>query len=67
MQTTEYPFAQTLITDADGRVQQVILDVQDYQQLIELIEDEGLYRLMEETRGEESFSLEEALIELEKL
>ena len=63
MQTKDYPFARSLITDDGGQVQQVVLDFQDYQHLIELFEDEGLYNVMQETRHEESLSLEEALLE----
>ena len=62
MQTKDYPFARSLITDDQGQVQQVVLDFQDYQHLIESLEDEGLYKMMQETRNEESLSLEEALI-----
>ena len=50
MQTKDYPFARSLITDDQGQVQQVVLDFQDYQHLIELLEDEGLYKVMQETR-----------------
>ena len=58
MQTKDYPFARSLITDARGQVQQVVLDFHDYQHLIELLEDEGLYKVMQQTRHEESLSLE---------
>jgi PHD/YefM family antitoxin component YafN of YafNO toxin-antitoxin module len=53
MNIKDYPFAQDLITDNQGQIQQVIINFEDYQQMIEAYEDTPL-------------SLEEALIELEK-
>ncbi len=50
--TTPYPFAQEFITDANGQIQKVILNIADYQALLEALEDDGLYRLMAETRNE---------------
>ena len=66
MNIKDYPFAQELITDNQGHIQQVILNFEDYQQMIEAYEDTGLYRAMMEVKDEKPLSREEALIELEK-
>jgi hypothetical protein len=56
-----YPFAQELITDAQGHVRKVILDIAAYQTLLAALEDEGLYRAMQEVRDETPLSLNAAL------
>ncbi|NJO80995.1 MAG: hypothetical protein HC827_22510 [Cyanobacteria bacterium RM1_2_2] len=61
-----YPFAQEFITDSQGKIHKVILNIADYQKLLEAIEDEGLYRAMNEARHETPLSLEDALTELEQ-
>lgn len=61
-----YPFAQEFITDSEGRVRKVILDIADYEKLLEALEDEGLYRAMHEVRHETPLSLEDALAELDQ-
>ena len=66
MNIKDYPFAQDLITDNQGQIQQVIINFEDYQQMIEAYEDTGLYRAMIDVKDETPLSLEEALIELEK-
>jgi hypothetical protein len=66
MKTKNYPFAQELITDTEGNICKVILDFNDYQHLLEILEDEGLYQAMLETKNEKPLSLESALEELEK-
>jgi len=66
MTTQNYPFAQELITDIEGNIRKVILDFNDYQNLIEMLEDEGLYQAMLLTKNETPLSLENALEELEK-
>lgn len=66
MNVKDYPFAQDLIIDAQGQIQQVIINFEDYQQMIETYEDTGLYRAMIDVKDETPLSLEEALIELEK-
>ncbi|NCR40541.1 MAG: hypothetical protein GPJ21_12110 [Microcystis aeruginosa W13-11] len=66
MNVEDYPFAQDLIIDAQGQIQQVIINFEDYQQMIETYEDTGLYRAMIDVEDETPLSLEEALIELEK-
>lgn len=66
MNIKDYPLAQELIMDNQGHIQQVILNFEDYQQMIETHEDTGLYRAMIAVKDETPLSLEEALIELEK-
>lgn len=38
----DYPFAQEFITDAEGHIRKVVVDVADYQKLLQALEDEGL-------------------------
>jgi hypothetical protein len=66
MNIKDYPLAQKLIIDNQGHIQQVILNFEDYQQMIETYEDTRLYRAMIAVKDETPLSLEEALIELEK-
>lgn len=61
-----YPFAQEFITDSQGKVRKVILDIADYQKLLEALEDEGLYQAMNEVRHETPLSRKDALAELEQ-
>lgn len=64
--TQDYPFAKEFITDAAGRICKVVLDLDDYQKLLEALEDEGLYRAMQEVQDETPLRLTEALLELEQ-
>lgn len=66
MKNTNYPFAQKLITDTQGNIRQVVLNFEDYQELLEIIEDEGLYRAMKITNSEIPMNLDEALKALEE-
>ncbi|WNZ47953.1 hypothetical protein Q2T42_08915 [Leptolyngbya boryana CZ1] len=66
MSAQNYPFAQEFITDAEGQIRKVVINITDYRKLIEAIEDEGLYRAMLEARREQPLSLEEARKEMEK-
>lgn len=66
MDLKDYPFAQELIIDNQGNVQKVIINFEDYEQMIETFEDAGLYRAMMEVKDEKPLTLEEALMELEK-
>ncbi len=66
MKNTDYPFAQELITDTQGNISQVVLNFEDYQQLLEILEDEALYQAMKSTIGETSMNLDEALKALEE-
>lgn len=68
MQSLEqYPFAQEFITDAQGQVQKVILNIADYLKLLEALEDEGLYLAMQDVRHETPLSLDDARQALEQL
>ncbi|MEM9509653.1 MAG: hypothetical protein AAGA16_18565 [Cyanobacteria bacterium P01_E01_bin.35] len=66
MTNNNYPFAQELITDTQGNVRQVILNLEDYQHLLENLEDEALYQAMKTTIDETPMSREEALKALEE-
>lgn len=63
---TNYPFAQELITDIEGNIIKVVLNVEDYQNLVNDWEDQGLYQAMLATKNEQPMSLESALQELEE-
>jgi hypothetical protein len=63
---SDYPFAQEFITDASGQIRKVVMDLADYQKLLAVLEDEGLYRAMVEVCDETPLSLDEALRELEE-
>jgi hypothetical protein len=62
----DFPFAQELITDTTGQIRKVILDFDQYQRLIEALENEGLYHAMMETQHEKPLSKDEALALLEE-
>jgi hypothetical protein len=64
MNAQDYPFAQELITDSQGHILKVVINFQDYERIIEALEDEGLYRAMMEVKDETPLSFEEALAEL---
>ena len=66
MNAKDYPFAQELIRDTQGHILKVVINFQDYERIIETIEDEGLYRAMMEVKDETPLSFEEALAELDK-
>jgi uncharacterized protein (DUF1330 family) len=66
MNIKDYPLAQELIIDNQGHIQQVIVNFEDYQQMIQTYEDTELYRAMIDVKDETPLNLEEALIELEK-
>jgi predicted SAM-dependent methyltransferase len=65
MYLENYPFAKELLKDETGKIYGVALDLTDYQKLLELAEDEGLYRAMAEVRDEVPISRSEALRALE--
>ena len=54
-----------MITDTQGQILKVVINFQDYERIIEIIEDEGLYRAMMEVKDETPLSFEEALAALE--
>ena len=66
MNSTNYPFAQELITDTHGNICKVVLTVEDYQHLLELLEDEALYQAMKATFNEIPMNRDEALKLLEE-
>lgn len=66
MKAEEYPFVQELITDKQGQVLKVVLEFEEYQRLLEAIEDEGLDRAMQAVSGETPLSINEALEELKQ-
>jgi hypothetical protein len=66
MKNTNYPFAQELITDTQGNIRQVVLNFEDYQQLLEILEDETLYQAMKTTTSETPMNRDEALKALEE-
>lgn len=66
MNNSNYHFAQELITDTQGNISQVVLNFDDYQQLLERLEDEALYQAMKTTINETLMSREEALKALEE-
>ncbi|MEH2119273.1 hypothetical protein [Nostoc sp.] len=66
MKAEEYPFVQELITDKTGQVLKVVLEFEEYQRLLEAIEDEGLYRAMQAVTSETPLKRNEALAELEQ-
>jgi len=65
MLNIEYPFVRKLIKDKNGNISQVILNFEDYEHLIELIEDENLYKAMQNSLAEKPMTLEQAISELE--
>lgn len=65
MNAKDYPFVQELITDTQGHILKVVIDFQEYERIMETIEDEGLYYAMLEVKGETPLSFEEALAELD--
>jgi RelB Antitoxin alpha helical domain len=66
MKAEEYPFVQELITDKKGQVLKVVLEFEEYQRLLEAIEDEGLIRAMQAFIGETPLNMKEALEKLEQ-
>jgi RelB Antitoxin alpha helical domain len=66
MKAEEYPFVQELITDKKGQVLKVVLEFEEYQRLLEAIEDEGLIRAMQAFIGETPLNMKQALEKLEQ-
>lgn len=65
MQLDEYPFVQEVLTDVRGQVCKVVLQLKYYQRLLEALEDEGLYRVIQAVQYEMPNSRRAALQELE--
>jgi hypothetical protein len=66
MKAEEYPFVQELITDKKGQVLKVVLEFEEYQRLLEAIEDEGLIGAMQAFIGETPLNMKQALEKLEQ-
>ena len=49
------------ITNANGEVEYVILPLNEYEKLIDLLEDYGLGLAMKEVEGDKAFNKEQAL------
>ncbi len=64
--TQDDPFVKEFITDAEGRICKVVLDLDTYQKLLEALEDKGLHFAMQEVKNETPLSLAEALLELDQ-
>lgn len=56
-----YPFVQEFVTDNAGQIQKVVLSLQDYQHLLDAVEDEGLYQLMQAVRHKTPLTQADAL------
>ncbi len=65
MKAEDYPFVEEFVTDSKGQLRKVVLQLEDYQRLIEVLEEQGLYRAMQFVKGETPLSLDAALRELE--
>jgi hypothetical protein len=61
MDLENYPFVRELLKNEAGEVYRVVIDLTDHQKLLELIEDEGLYRAMAVVRDEMPIPRAEAL------
>ncbi len=62
----DYPFVKELVTNTSGQVGKVVLDLEAYLKLLEILEDDGLYKAILEVQDEIPLTLVEALNELEK-
>lgn len=56
MQADKYPFAKEFITDNEGNIRKVVIDFNDYQRIVDAIEDKALILAMKEVEGEERLS-----------
>lgn len=65
LSSEDYPFVQEFVMDSTGQIQKVVLSLHDYQHLLEVLEDEGLYQAMQSVSHETPLSREEALKALE--
>jgi hypothetical protein len=66
MEAEQYPFVQELITDKKGKITKVVLDYEDYQRLLDAIEDKGLFFTMQSAQAAKLIRLNQALHELER-
>jgi hypothetical protein len=65
IQANDYPFVKEFMMDDRGRVHKVVLQIEDYQRLLEALEDEGLYQVMQDVKHEVPLSLNAALQDLD--
>ncbi|MGF1600654.1 MAG: hypothetical protein ACFCU8_01325 [Thermosynechococcaceae cyanobacterium] len=65
VQTNEYPFVKEVIADASGAVTEVVLGFDDYQRLLEEIEDRGLALEMKRVEHEVPLTRADALAKLD--
>ena len=56
--------SQELITDTQGNISKVIISFDDYQHLLELLEEQALYQAMKVTEDETPINKQEALQQL---
>ena len=61
MKAEDYPFVEEFVTDSKGHLRKVVLQLEDYQRLIEVLEEQGLHRAMQFVKGETPLSLDAAL------
>jgi len=54
------------LRDEEGNKTHVLLSVEAYKKLLEVVEDAGLLRAMQETDGDDVLTLEQALIALDE-
>lgn len=57
----DYPFVQEFVMDNTGQIQKVVLNLSDYQHLLDLLEDEWLHQAMKAVRHETPLNREDAL------
>jgi hypothetical protein len=62
----KFPFASEFITDGNGHVSKVIVDVNTFERLMEEFEDAALVRALKQVRHEKPMTKAEALKELER-
>ena len=43
MKAEDYPFVEEFVTDSKGQLRKVVLQLEDYQRLIEVLEEQGQY------------------------
>ena len=61
LSSDDFPFVQEFVTDSTGQIQKVVLTLSDYQNLLDVLADEGLYQAMQAVRHETPLSREDAL------
>lgn len=55
----------SFLYDAQGHKTHVLLPIEQFEKLLETLEDEGLVRALQETEGDEVLSYQQALTALE--